>query len=142
SSMYFSPLLQDREMTGKKLYAGQQKPDAELFELMAEVVQDYAIFLLDVDGKVASWNRGAEAIKGYKADEVIGKHFSVFYTEEDIARNWPVRELAAAKANGRFEDDGWRVKKDGSRFWANVVITCLRNEQGELLAYSKITRDM
>ncbi|MES2605349.1 MAG: PAS domain-containing sensor histidine kinase, partial [Pseudomonadota bacterium] len=109
---------------------------------MADSVQDYAIFLLDSEGGVASWNMGAAGIKGYTADEVIGRHFSIFYTPEDIARDWPAHELRRAVKNGRFEDEGWRVKKDGSRFWANVVITALKDDDGNLLAFSKITRDL
>lgn len=124
------------------LRAGENKPDPELFELMANSVTDYAIFLLDSRGYVASWNPGAELIKGYTADEIIGRHFSVFYPAQDIGREWPDYELREAARTGRFEDEGWRVRKDGSRFWANVVITALRNSAGELLAFSKITRDL
>lgn len=125
-----------------KLHAGKNKPEAELFELMADTVKDYAIFILDDEGRIASWNKGAETIKGYKADEIIGKHFSLFYTPEDIDRNWPEQELNRAAQTGRFEDEGWRVKKDGSRFWANVIITALKDPDGKVLAYSKITRDL
>ncbi|HYH42440.1 MAG TPA: PAS domain S-box protein [Burkholderiales bacterium] len=117
-------------------------PDATLFQLMAESVQDYAIFLLDPEGRIMSWNAGARAIKQYAGHEVMGKHFSVFYTPADIARNWPAQELQRAMADGKFEDEGWRVRKDGSRFWANVVITALRDARGTLLAFSKITRDL
>ena len=116
--------------------------DSKLFQLMAESVRDYAIFLLDPRGDIQSWNPGAELIKQYKADEIIGKHFSVFYTPEDIARDWPATELKRATSEGRFEDEGWRVRKDGSRFWAYVVITALRDPGGKLLAFSKITRDL
>jgi len=116
--------------------------DPKLYQLMAEQVQDYAIFLLDVNGRVASWNAGARTIKQYDAHEVIGRHFSLFYTPSDTERNWPEFELNRAKLEGRFEDEGWRVRKDGSRFWANVVITALRGEDGQLLAFSKITRDL
>ena len=116
--------------------------DPRLYQMMAAQVQDYAIFLLDVDGKIASWNAGAQVIKQYRADEVMGRHFSIFYTPPDVARNWPEFELNRAKVEGRFEDEGWRVRKDGSRFWANVIITALRDEDGKLLAYSKITRDL
>ena len=117
-------------------------PKPELYKLMADRVLDYAIFLLDLEGKVCSWNAGAEAIKQYSAREIIGRHFSVFYTPADIARDWPNQELKRAMMEGRFEDEGWRVKKDGSRFWANVVITALRDDRGVLQAYSKITRDL
>jgi PAS domain S-box-containing protein len=116
--------------------------DPSLFELMAIQTLDYAIFLLDRDGNILSWNAGARRIKGYEESEIVGKHFSLFYTYEDIAREWPTHELKTALREGRFEDEGWRVKKDGSRFWANVVITALRDDGGKLLAYSKITRDL
>src|SRR5258706_10792369 len=117
-------------------------PDDRIFRLMAERVQDYAIFVLDTQGRVASWNVGAARIKQYTAGEILGKHFSVFYTPEDIARKWPEHELKRALMEGRFEDDGWRMRKDGTRFWANVVITALRDDKGKLLGYSKITRDL
>ena len=113
-----------------------------LFALMTERVRDYAIFLLDPGGHVASWNTGAHLIKGYSREEILGKHFSIFYTAEDKAREWPAAELKRAMMDGRFEDEGWRVRKDGSRFWANVIITALRDEHGTLLGYSKITRDL
>jgi PAS domain S-box-containing protein len=117
-------------------------PNPKLFMLMAERVTDYAIFLLDPQGVILSWNAGAAAIKQYRADEVIGQHFSVFYTPADTARDWPAHELERATMEGRFEDEGWRVRKDGSRFWANVIITALRDDHGKLLAFSKITRDL
>jgi len=116
--------------------------DPKLFQLMAESVRDYAIFLLDPQGNIQSWNPGAERIKQYKAEEIIGRHFSTFYTPQDIARDWPATELKRATMEGRFEDEGWRVRKDGSRFWAHVVITALRDPKGKLLAFSKITRDL
>jgi PAS domain S-box-containing protein len=119
-----------------------ETPQAELFKLMADRVTDYAIFLLDTSGNVISWNAGAMRAKQYAADEIIGKHFSVFYMPEDIARKWPEQKLQRALTEGRSEDEGWRVRKDGSRFWANVIITALRDERGKLLAYSKITRDL
>jgi len=116
--------------------------DPRMFQLLAERVRDYAIFLLDVDGRILSWNAGAQIIKQYRPREIIGQHFSIFYTPADIARDWPAFELQRARVEGRFEDEGWRVRKDGSRFWANVIITALRNEEGTLLAFSKITRDL
>jgi PAS domain S-box-containing protein len=118
------------------------RPDPQLYQLMADRVTDYAIFLLDPGGNIMSWNAGAAVIKQYSAAEVIGRHFSIFYTAEDTARDWPAHELELAAREGRFEDEGWRVRKDGSRFWANVVITALRDDDGQLLAYSKITRDL
>jgi PAS domain S-box-containing protein len=117
-------------------------PDAKLFRLMAEQVKDYAVFLLDPAGHIMSWSVGAQALKGYRADEILGKHFSVFYPPDAVARGWPQQELETAGREGRFEDEGYRLRKDGSRFWANVVITALRDEQGRLLAFSKITRDL
>ena len=114
----------------------------ERFRLMIEAVKDYAIYLLDPEGNVASWNQGAERIKGYKAEEVLGQHVSIFYPQEAIANKWPDRELEAAKEEGSFEDDGWRVRKDGSRFYANVVITALRDPAGRLIGFTKITRDL
>jgi PAS domain S-box-containing protein len=116
--------------------------DTKLFQLMAESVLDYAIFLLDPLGNIMTWNPGAERAKQYKAEEIIGRHFSIFYTPPDIERKWPALELQRATMEGRFEDEGWRVRKDGSRFWASVVITALRDEGGKLLAFSKITRDL
>src|ERR1700704_5143241 len=96
-------------------------PDPALFQLMASRVQDYAIFLLDTTGRIMSWNAGAMLIKQYLPHEIIGTHFSIFYTPEDIARDWPATELKRATMDGRYEDEGWRIRKDGSRFWANVV---------------------
>jgi PAS domain S-box-containing protein len=116
--------------------------DDSLFRLMIEGVSDYAIFLLDPQGHVRSWNAGAKAIKGYAADEVIGRHFSMFYPDELLAEDLPARELATAAAEGRVGDEGWRLRKDGSRFWAQAVITALRDDQGRLLGFSKITRDL
>lgn len=116
--------------------------DPALFQILAARTVDYGIFLLDTEGRVISWNAGARKIKGYEEAQILGRHFSVFYTAEDIARDWPQQELKRALQDGRFEDEGWRVKKDGSRFWASVVITALRDDSGKLLAYSKITRDI
>lgn len=104
-------------------------------------VKDYAIFMLDLHGRVSTWNIGAERIKGYKSDEIVGEHFSRFYAQEDIELGKPDSELKVAASEGRLEDEGWRVRKDGSRFWANVVITAIRDKNGELLGFSKVTRD-
>ena len=114
----------------------------EWLRLLVGSVTDYAIFVLEPDGTVATWNTGAEGIKGYTADEIIGEHFSRFYPPEAIAAGWPDHELEVAAKDGRFEDEGWRLRKDGSRFWANVVITALRDEGGVLRGYAKITRDL
>jgi PAS domain S-box-containing protein len=112
------------------------------FKQLVESTRDYAIFLLDRGGHVLTWNAGAERIKGYTASEILGHHFSRFYTEDALARRWPEHELAVAATQGRFEDEGWRVRKDGSRFWANVVLTALRDPGGEVRGFSKITRDL
>jgi PAS domain S-box-containing protein len=114
----------------------------ERFRLLVEGVQDYAIFMLDPDGVVTTWNSGAERIKGYKAAEVIGKHFSLFRTEEDIRSDACERELETAAQHGKLEEEGWRVRKDGSIFWANVVLTAIRSSSGDLLGFAKITRDL
>ncbi|CAB3751106.1 PAS domain-containing sensor histidine kinase [Paraburkholderia solisilvae] len=110
--------------------------------LLIEAVHDHAIFMLDPDGHVTSWNTGAQRIKGYAPDEIIGRHFSAFYTPDDIAAGKPARELELAGAAGRVEDEGWRVRRDGSRFWANVVISAVRDESGVLRGFAKVTRDM
>jgi len=114
----------------------------ERFRLLVDSVVDYGIFMLDPGGHVVSWNAGATRIKGYTADEVIGRHFSMFYTDEARATAWPQQELAFAKERGRFEDEGWRVRKDGSRFWANVVITALTDPDGSHAGFAKVTRDL
>ncbi|TMH74323.1 MAG: PAS domain S-box protein [Betaproteobacteria bacterium] len=110
--------------------------------LLVETVQDYAIFLLDSAGHVVTWNQGAERIKGYAPAEILGRHFSVFYPREALERGWPQHELDLAANDGRLEDEGWRVRKDGGRFWASVVITALRDASGEVRGFAKITRDL
>ena len=112
------------------------------FRLLVEAVQDYAIFILNPEGNVSTWNIGAERIKGYKADEIVGRHFSCFYPEEDVRNGKPAMELVAATKEGRFEDEGWRLRKDGSRFWANVIITAIKDDSSKLLGFAKITRDV
>ena len=112
------------------------------FRLLVENVKDYAIFLLDRDGNVATWNSGAERIKGYTAQEIVGRHFSVFYPEEDRANGRPERNLAEAARVGRTEDEGWRVRRDGSRFYASVIITAFRDSAGNMTGYAKVTRDI
>ena len=115
----------------------------EIFRLLVESVQDYAIFVLNPEGKIMTWNAGAERIKGYTASEIIGQHFSNFYSREAREGGWPERELEIAASAGRFTDEGWRVRKDGSTFWASVVITALRDPtSGELHGFSKVTRDL
>lgn len=112
------------------------------FRLLVDAVQDYAIFLLDPEGRVLTWNSGARAIKGYTREEIVGKHFSVFYPQEAIDSRWPERELALAEKEGRFRDEGFRVKKDGSTFWASVTITALREADGSLYGFAKVTQDL
>jgi len=112
------------------------------FRLLVQGVTDYAIFMLSPDGKVTNWNSGAQRIKGYAQHEVLGTHFSRFYTSEDQASGLPMRALGQAAENGRVEMEGWRVRKDGSKFWANVVIDAIRDEHGELIGFAKVTRDI
>src|ERR1700722_12916748 len=130
-------------MTGN--ISGEKKElrdSEERFKLLVQSVRDYAIFMLDPDGIVLTWNAGAERFKGYRADEIIGQHFSRFYPPEALERGLPEHELRVATDTGAFEDEGWRVKKDGSLFWANVVITAMRNADGDLLGFAKVTRDL
>ena len=130
------------EMIERKRAEEALRGSEERFRLLVESVKEYAIFGLDPVGKVTSWNAGAEHIKGYGAEEIVGEHFSGFYPTEDRDAGKPQMELRIAAAEGRFEDEGWRVRKDGSHFWANVVITALRDHQGKLVGFSKITRDL
>jgi PAS domain S-box-containing protein len=121
------------------------RPDPALdqrLHLLIEAVTDYGIFMLDPDGRIASWNSGAQKLKGWRPDEILGKHFSLFYPPEAVASGWPLEELRLARLHGRFEDEGWRMRKDGSRFWANVTITALYGPAGELTGFAKITRDL
>ena len=116
--------------------------DERRFQLLVDAVKDYAIYMLDPQGIVSSWNSGAQRFKGYKADEIIGQHFSRFYTEEDRQAGVPQQALATAVAEGKYETEGWRVRKDGSRFWASVVIDPIHDEDGNLFGFAKITRDI
>ncbi len=133
---------------GAAHFAGMGKATAAanqpggLYQLLVESVRDYAIFALDPKGMILSWNAGAERIKGYSAEEIIGRHFSTFYTAEDLAARKPEMELVVAEREGRVEDEGWRLRKDGSRFWASVVITALRDPNGRLVGFAKVTRDL
>jgi PAS domain S-box-containing protein len=123
--------------------AGVATIDVEnLYRLLVESVEDYAIFVLDVDGRVASWNPGARRIKQYDASEIVGRHFSAFYLPEDVAAGKPERALELVAERGRYEEEGWRVRKDGSRFRASVVITALRDADGSLRGFAKVTRDL
>ncbi|WP_424631732.1 PAS domain S-box protein [Bradyrhizobium sp. SYSU BS000235] len=112
------------------------------YRLLVEAITDYAIFMLDREGRVTSWNPGARRFKGYEADEIIGRHFSTFYTDAERAQNVPAQALAEAERNGRFEREGWRVRKDGTQFWAHVVIDAIRSPEGDLVGFAKITRDL
>jgi PAS domain S-box-containing protein len=116
--------------------------DYDAYRLLVQEVKDYAIFLLDPKGTILTWNAGAQRLKGYKPEEIIGKHFSILYGKEDKANRKPQRELETATVEGRVEDEGWRIRKDGTRFWANVVITALHDEKGTLRGFAKVTRDM
>ena len=120
----------------------QRRIDADSFRLLVESMTDYAIVTLDPGGRVVSWNSGAERIKGYSADEIIGRHFSVFYPPEANASGWPAKELELAERDGRFEDEGWRIRKDGTSFWANLIITALRDHTGRLVGFGKVLRDV
>jgi len=131
--------LQQRAQVLESKLTLQESEDR--FRLLIEGVQDYAIFMLDPDGRVRNWNKGAKRIKGYDSAEIIGKHFSCFYPEEDLRNGKPQWELEVAAKEGRFEDEGWRVRKDGSRFWANVIITAIRDDAGKLIGFGKVTRD-
>jgi PAS domain S-box-containing protein len=127
-----------------ELFAEAEKArrQADELRLLVQGTTDYAIFLLDPDGRVATWNTGAQRIKGYAAEEIVGQHFSRFYPPEAVESGWPAEELRRAVAEGRFEDEGWRVRKGGSQFWANVVITALKDGSGRLQGFSKVTRDL
>ncbi len=131
-----------RDMTGWRDATETLRQSAEIFQLLVSSVRDYAIFMLDPEGNVATWNTGAQKIKGYTPQEIIGRHFSTFYSEEDIRNGKPARELEIARERGSVEDEGWRIRKDGSRFWANVVITAVHDERGRLRGFGKVTRDI
>jgi PAS domain S-box-containing protein len=131
-----------RDATERHNHLELLRQSEERLRLMIETVQDYAIFMLDPLGNAASWNSGAQNIKGYSSNEIIGRHFSLFYTPEDVATGKPREEFATANACGRVEDEGWRVRRDRSRFWANVMITAVHDEVGTLRGFAKITRDM
>lgn len=131
----------EAEETGERGAVRALQLSEERFELLVDSVIDYAIFMLDPAGHVTSWNTGAERIKGYAEDEIVGRHFSTFYTDEDRDSGLPEHLLGVARDRGRVENTGWRVRKDGSRFWADVVITALREDDGSLVGFAKVTRD-
>ncbi|MBC7714721.1 MAG: PAS domain-containing sensor histidine kinase [Rhizobacter sp.] len=126
----------------RKIAENELENSKEIFRILVEAVSDYAIFALDKEGRIVTWNKGAQRFKQYTASEIIGKHFSIFYSKEDKQSGKPEMELRIAREIGKYEDEGWRYKKDGSRFWANVVITAMHNSSGELIGFSKITRDL
>jgi PAS domain S-box-containing protein len=131
-----------RDLTQRREHEETLRQSEERFRLLVDGVADYAIFMLDTNGYVMTWNSGAERIKGYQADEIIGQHFSKFYPQEVAEGGWPDHELQVATETGRFVEDGWRIRKDGSKFWANVTITPLRDEGGRLRGFAKLTRDL
>jgi PAS domain S-box-containing protein len=131
-----------RDMTERRREQETLRQSEERFRLLVEGVKDYAIFMLDPEGRITSWNAGAERTKGYTAGEIIGRHFSTFYPPDARAVDWPAHELRVARAEGRYEEEGWRVRKDGTRFWASVVLTPVYDHTGELRGYAKVTRDL
>jgi PAS domain S-box-containing protein len=134
--------LADERLRENAVQLASSNRELEQFRRLVLSVSDYAIFLLDPDGHISTWNAGARRAKGYTEEEILGRHFSVFYTEEDRASGHPADELRIAAETGRYQEEGWRVRKDGSRFWANVVITAARGADGALLGFAKVTRDL
>jgi PAS domain S-box-containing protein len=131
-----------RDLTQRREHEETLRHSEERFRLLVESLSDYAIFMLDANGNVITWNSGAQRIKGYEANEIIGQHFRKFYPEDAVESKWPEHELMVATETGRFVDEGWRIRKDGSRFWAGVTIAALRDEDGRLRGFAKLTRDL
>jgi PAS domain S-box-containing protein len=131
-----------RDLTDRRAAEETLRASEERFRLLVQEVKDYAIFMLSPTGHVISWNEGAQRINGYSASEIIGKHFSAFYPAQEIENGKPELELLIASREGRFEEEGWRLRKDGSPLWANVLITAVRNAKGELIGFAKVTRDL
>ncbi|RYZ55624.1 MAG: PAS domain-containing sensor histidine kinase [Sphingobacteriales bacterium] len=131
-----------RDLTERKYEEESLRQSEERYRSLVEQVTDYGIFMMDEKGRIISWNEGAKRIKGYTAQEIIGKYFSIFYPEEDILNGKPAMELTVARKVGKYEEEGWRIRKDGSLFWANVVITAVYNPEGALIGFSKVTRDL
>jgi PAS domain S-box-containing protein len=134
--------MQVQDVTAERRAEEQLRQSEERFRLLVEAVQDYAIFMLDPNGHIVSWNAGAQRIKGYRAEEIIGQHFRTFYPPEMQAIKHPEHELALAIRDGHYEEEGWRIRKDGSRFWASVVITAVHNREGHHIGFAKVTRDI
>jgi PAS domain S-box-containing protein len=130
------------EMNLRKTAEASLADSEEVFRLLVDAVEDYAIFVLDSSGVILTWNLGAQRLKGYQPEEIIGSHFSCFYTQPDIDRHHPEYELRMAEKTGKYEEEGWRVRKDGTTFWANVTITALRDHEGRLRGFGKVTRDL
>jgi PAS domain S-box-containing protein len=131
-----------RDLTDRKHAEESLRQSEERYRSLVEQVSDYGIFMMDEKGRIISWNEGARRIKGYTLNEVVGKYFSIFYPEEDIRSGKPAHELKVAREVGKYEEEGWRLRKDGSRFWANIVITAVYNTDGSLIGFSKVTRDL
>lgn len=131
-----------RDLTEQRAAEIELRASEERFRLMVQSVRDYAIFMLDPTGHIATWNEGAKRLKGYTPKEIIGKHFSIFYPKEDLDDGKPPRELRIATETGKYEEEGWRIRKDGTRFWAHVIITAVRDSHGELAGFAKVTRDL
>jgi len=131
-----------RDLTQRREHEETLRQSEQRFRLLVEEITDYAIFMLDANGRVLTWNAGAHRINGYTADEIIGRHFSAFYPRDAVESGWPEHELQVATVEGRYQEEGWRVRKDGSRFWSHVTITALRDEAGRLRGFAKLTRDL